>query len=150
MKYTTEIIIDLPLSKVIAIFENPELLPDWQRGLKYSKLIKGENGEVGAKRKLKVDLEIKTIIMIETIIKKKLPNEWHGKYSANGIDSIQKNYFKAINENQTHWKNESEFKFHGAMRIISKIMPGIFKQRGEQVMTDFKAFAEREVSQRKK
>jgi len=149
MKYDTQIIIDLPIENVIGIFENTDNLPDWQRGLIYSKLIKGKNGEVGAKRKLKIDLEIKTIIMIETIIKKNLPHEWHGKYTANGIESIQKNYFKQVNKNQTHWINQSEFKFHGAMRIISKILPNIFKNRGEQVMIDFKAFAERGISQRK-
>ncbi len=147
MKYDTQIIIDLPIENVIGIFENTDNLPDWQRGLIYSKLIKGKNGEVGAKRKLKIDLEIKTIIMIETIIKKNLPHEWHGKYTANGIESIQKNYFKQVNKNQTHWINQSEFKFHGAMRIISKILPNIFKNRGEQVMIDFKAFAERGISQ---
>ncbi|MCH8535897.1 MAG: SRPBCC family protein [Flavobacteriaceae bacterium] len=149
MKYTTEIKIDLPIEKVIDIFENPNLLPDWQRGLLYSKLIKGSNGEVGAKRKLKIDLEIRTIIMIETILKKELPHQWHGKYSANGIDSVQKNFFEALNENQTHWMNESEFQFHGGMRIVSKLMPNIFKNRSEQVMKDFKLFAEKGISQRK-
>jgi len=149
MRYTTEITINLPLPDVIKIFEDPNLLPDWQSGLLYSKLVKGQNGEVGSKRKLKIDLDIRTIVMIETILKKELPHLWHGKYTANGIDSIQKNYFKPINESQTHWLNESEFKFHGAMRIISKIMPNIFKNRSEQVMKDFKEFAEKGVSQRK-
>ena len=149
MKYTTEITIDLPLDAVIKIFENPDLLPDWQRGLLYSKLIKGENGEVGSKRKLKIDLDIRKIVMIETILKKELPHEWHGRYTANGIDSVQKNYFEQINERQTLWVNESEFKFHGAMRVVSKIMPNIFKNRSEQVMKDFKLFSEKGISQRK-
>ena len=149
MKYTTEITIDLPLDAVIKIFENPDLLPDWQRGLLYSKLIKGENGEVGSKRKLKIDLDIRKIVMIETILKKELPHKWHGRYSANGIDSVQKNYFEQINERQTLWVNESEFKFHGAMRVVSKIMPNIFKNRSEQVMKDFKLFSEKGISQRK-
>lgn len=147
MKYTTEIYIDLSLTKVISLFENPDLLKHWQRGLKSNKLIKGVNGEIGAKRKLKINLEGRQITMFETIIDKKLPDYWHGKYTGNGFTSTQKNYFKSVSHEETHWKSFSEFKFSGFMRIVSKIVPHIFKKRSELIMQDFKAFAEKGTSQ---
>lgn len=149
MKYTTSINIDLPRSKVIALFEDATKLLDWQRGLQSTKLLKGKNGEIGAKRKLKIILEGQQISMFETIIDKHLPDYWHGKYSGKGFTSVQKNYFEAKSDKQTYWKCESQFEFSGFMILISKLLPGIFKKRSRLVMQDFKAFAEKGISQRK-
>jgi hypothetical protein len=142
MEYKTEIIINKPRQEIIDVFENPSLLPLWQRGLERSRLLSGESGEVGSKRKLYITIEGQSIKMIETIIKKNLPKEWHGKYSSKGIESIQKNYFEDLNENQTKWTSYSEFKFSGFMKVISKLLPEIFKKRSVLVQKDFKAFIE--------
>ncbi|GAA0763853.1 SRPBCC family protein [Psychroflexus lacisalsi] len=142
MKYITEVIIDKPRQEIIDAFENPDLLPHWQRGLKRSRVISGENGEVGTKRKLYITMEGQSIKMTETILKKDLPNEWHGRYTSKGMESTQKNYFEAINENQTKWTSYSEFKFSGFMVLVSKLLPDIFKKRSKVVQQDFKAFIE--------
>jgi hypothetical protein len=148
MKYTTQIQIDLPRNRVIELFENPDLLPDWQRGLQKTKLLKGENGEIGAKRKLKITIEGRKVTMFETITEKNLPHFWHGTYTGNGFSSSQKNYFEAIEANKTFWKCESEFSFTGFMKLISQLLPNLFKKRSTLVMKDFKAFAEKGISQR--
>ena len=87
-------------------------------------------------------MEGQSIKMTETILKKNLPDEWHGKYTSKGIESIQKNYFEELNENQTKWSCYSEFKFSGFMKLISKLAPDIFKNRSKQVQQDFKAYIE--------
>lgn len=148
MKYETEININLPRKKVIELFENPDLLPDWQRGLVSTQLINGQNGEIGAKRKLKIELENQKITMFETIIDKQLPNYWHGLYTGKGFESVQKNYFEEVDHHQTYWRCESEFKFSGFMVIISKLLPSIFEKRSITVMKDFKTFAENGISQK--
>jgi hypothetical protein len=142
MKYTTEIIIDKPRKEIIEIFEDSSLLPHWQRGLKRSRVISGKDGEVGSKRKLYINMEGQSIKMTELIIKKDLPEQWHGKYSAKGMESIQKNYFEAISDNKTKWTCHSEFKFSGFMILVSKLLPDIFKKRSKLVQQDFKAFIE--------
>ena len=142
MKYTTNIILELPRNKVIQLFEDSSLLEYWQRGLKSTKLIKGKDGEVSSKRKLKIELEGQKITMFETIIDKKLPDYWHGLYTGKGFKSTQKNYFTMVDKNKTHWKCESEFKFSGFMILVSKVLPDIFKKRSNLVMKDFKNFAE--------
>jgi hypothetical protein len=142
MEYKTEIIINKPRQEIIDVFENPSLLPLWQRGLERSRPLSGKNGEEGSKRKLYITIEGQSIKMTETIIKKNLPKEWHGKYSSKGIESIQKNYFEDLNENQTKWTSYSEFKFSGFMKVISKLLPEIFKKRSVLVQKDFKAFIE--------
>lgn len=142
MEYKTEIIINKPRQEIIDAFENSSLLPHWQRGLKRSRLLSGRNGEVGSKRKLYITIEGQSIKMTETIIKKNLPAEWHGEYSSKGMESVQKNYFEDISENQTKWTSYSQFKFSGFMKVISKLLPEIFKKRSVLVQKDFKAFIE--------
>ncbi|SDG70373.1 SRPBCC family protein [Psychroflexus sediminis] len=142
MTYTTEIIIDRPREEIIKVFEDSSLLPHWQRGLKRSRVISGKEGEVGSKRKLYISIEGQSIKMTETIIKKNLPEEWHGNYTAKGMESIQKNYFEAIEDHKTKWTSYSEFKFSGFMKLISKLLPDIFKKRSVLVQQDFKAFIE--------
>jgi len=146
MKYITEIIVDKPLDDVMDLFKNPDNLKSWQRGLRSTKLLKGENGKEGAKRKLKINLEGRNITMIETITKCDLPHHWHAKYSSNGLVSFQYNYFEAKNNSQTYWKTTSEFRFSGFMKIVGNVLPGLFKRRSETVMKDFKAFAEKGIS----
>ncbi|WP_019038968.1 SRPBCC family protein [Psychroflexus tropicus] len=142
MKYSTEIIIQKPRQEIIEVFENSDLLPHWQRGLKRSRVVSGKAGEVGSKRKLYIRMEGQNIKMTETILKKKLPEEWHGKYSSKGMESIQKNYFEALTSNETKWTSYSEFKFSGFMKLVSTILPDIFKKRSVLVQQDFKAFIE--------
>lgn len=146
MKYDTEISVDKPIEEVMDLFKNPDYLECWQRGLKSTKLLKGVSGEKGAKRKLEINLEGREITMIETITKSDLPHHWHAKYTSQGLVSFQYNYFEAVNENETYWKTTSEFKFSGFMRIVGKVLPGLFKRRSETVMKDFKAFAEKGIS----
>ncbi|MBZ9628035.1 SRPBCC family protein [Psychroflexus sp. CAK57W] len=142
MKYTTEIIIDKPREDILKVFEDPDLLPHWQRGLKRSRVISGKGGEVGSKRKLYITIEGQSIKMTETIIKKNLPEEWHGKYTSKGMESLQKNYFEALSENKTRWTSYSEFEFTGFMKLISKLLPDLFKKRSVMVQQDFKVFVE--------
>lgn len=146
MEYTTKCYIDKPIEEVIAVFEDTTKLKDWQRGLISSELIKGEAGEVGSKRRLKILLEGQKINMIETIIHKNLPHEWHGRYTSKGLESIQKNFFTAEKNNQTKWVSESKFTFSGWMLLISKVLPQVFKNRSELVMKDFKNFIENGIS----
>lgn len=59
--------------------------------------------------------------------------------------SLQKNYFKAKAQDKTYWKTTSEFQFEGYMKIVGKLLPGIFKKRSKSVMLDFKEFAEKGI-----
>lgn len=146
MKYTTEITVNKPIEEVMDLFKNPDNLKSWQRGLKSTKLLKGNSGEVGAKSKLEINLEGRDITMIETITKCDLPQHWHAKYTSQGLVSYQYNYFEALNDSETYWKTTSEFQFSGFMRIVGKVLPGLFKKRSETVMKDFKKFAEEGIS----
>ena len=56
MKYSTEIEINLPLKKVIELFDNSENLKKWMPDLVSFEHLSGEPGQVGAKSKMRYQM----------------------------------------------------------------------------------------------
>ena len=142
MKYTVEIDIDLPRSRVIELFDSTENMKKWQEGLVSAEHLSGTPGEVGAKMKLKYKMGKREVEMIETITKRNLPDEFAGTYDAKGVHNIVDNTFIEISDSKTKWVAYQEFQMKGMMKIIAFIMPGAFKKQSMKYMKDFKAFAE--------
>ena len=142
MKYTKEIIINLPRKDVLTKMENPDNFKHWQDGFISNKHISGQPGIEGARSMLSFRMGKRKIEMIETIIKNNLPDELHTTYQAKGVYNIQKNYFKEVDKNTTKWVSYNEFKFSGFMKLIGFIMPGAFEKQSLKYMQNFKSFAE--------
>lgn len=147
MKYTTEVMIDLPRQKVLQLLDDPENMKHWQRGLQGYKMLSGNPGTEGAKMELHYKMGKREILMIETIIKQDLPDEWHATYDAKGVHNLQKNYFHDLDGKRTHWVSETTFEFSGLfMKLMGKLMPKAFKKQSQKYLEDFKAFAEQGTS----
>ena len=146
MKYSHEIIINLPRQKVLDIFDNQENLAKWQKGLVSFTNVSGEAGEVGAVSKLKYKMGKRDIEMVETIIKKDLPKEFHFKFEAKGVWNEVKNFFEENDSESTKWISDNDFRGKGMIRLMMFLMPGAFKKQSLQYMKDFKNFAEKGIS----
>ncbi|NNF19370.1 MAG: SRPBCC family protein [Flavobacteriaceae bacterium] len=143
MKYTTEIVIDLPREKVIGIMDNTDNLKHWQKGLISANAISGEPGKEGSKMELHYKMGKRELVLIETILTRDFPEAFHATYDTKGVHNFQKNYFKEEGDNQTRWISETKFEFSGFfMKLMAFLMPGAFKKQSLQYMRDFKAFAE--------
>ncbi|WP_372944808.1 SRPBCC family protein [Muriicola sp.] len=143
MKYLTEITVEVPLAEFIKKFDNPENMKLWQKDLISVEHLSGIPGKEGAQMELHYKMGKREIVMIETILKRNLPHEFHGTYDAKGVHNIVKNYFKSLGENSTKWIVESEFQFSGFfMKMMAFLMPGAFKKQTLKFMRDFKNFAE--------
>ena len=90
MKYSTEIIIDQPREKVIKKLDSVENLKHWQRGLLKAEPLSGELGAEGSKMELHYKMGKRELVMIETILKRELPNKFHATYDTKGVHNIQK------------------------------------------------------------
>jgi hypothetical protein len=143
MKYQAEIIINLPIDKVIELFDNPENLKHWQPGLVSFEPISGEPGQAGSKSKLKYKMGNREVEMVETITRKNLPFEFSGTYEAKGVYNEVRNYFTPLGPQKTRYSMDNIFRFKGFMKIIGFFMPGAFKKQSQQFLEQFKAFAER-------
>lgn len=147
MKYTSEIVIDLPREAVIRALDNPDNMKHWQKGLMGYKVIEGTPGEKGAKMELEYQMGKRNMVMVETIIKNEFPAEFHAHYDAKGVHNEQRNYFYEMQGGKTKWVSDSEFKFAGVgMKIIGFLMPGAFKKQSIKYLNDFKNFAEKGTS----
>ncbi len=142
MKYTNEVIIDLPLKKVLELFDSEENMFKWQPELISFEHVSGEKGEVGAKSNLLYKMGKREVEMVETIIKKDLPGEFNFTYEAKGVWNEMKNSFEEVDPSKTKWISHSEFRFSGFMKIIGFLMPGSFKKQSQLALDRFKAFAE--------
>ena len=145
MKYNCEIEIDLPLNRVIELFDSTENLYKWQPGLISFEHLSGEPGQVGAKSKLQYNMGKREIEMIETITERKLPDELSCTYDAKGVFNSVKNNFVELTPNRTKWVTENEFQFSGFMKLMGLLMPGAFKKESNKYLQQFKDFAESEV-----
>lgn len=144
MKYTVETEINLPIARVVELFDDPENLKHWQPGLISFEPISGTPGQPGAKSKLKYKMGKREIEMIETITVRNLPQEFSGTYEAKGVFNIVKNYFRPVSDNKTKYINETEFQFSGFMKLIGFLMPGAFRKESEKYLRQFKEFAEKQ------
>lgn len=144
MKYDTEMVIELPRDRVIELFDNPDNLARWQRGLQSFELVSGEAGQPGAKSRLLYDMNGRKVEMIETVETRSLPDEFSGTYEASGVWNRVVNRFYQDGEARTRWVLESEFRFSGLMKIMAIFMRGSFPKQTHQMMLDFKTFAEGE------
>jgi uncharacterized membrane protein len=142
MKYTCEIEINQPIDKVVALFDNPENMGKWMEGLQRFEHLSGTPGQPGAKSKLYFKMGKRDLEMIETIVKRDLPNEFSGTYDANGVHNIISNKFIKLSEKKTKYVTEQEFQFKGFMKIIGFLMPGAFRKQSMKYLQAFKKFAE--------
>ncbi len=147
MKYTSEIIIELPRKDVINKLDSAENMKHWQKGLvKYETLSKDPRA-VGTQMKLEYQLGKRNMVLTETILKIDFPNEFHATYDTKGMHNIQKNYFHEIDAQTTKWVSESEFQFGSfMMKAMGFLMPGAFKKQSMTYLNDFKGFAEKGTS----
>ena len=144
MKYTTQIDINLPLDKVIELFDNPDNMKHWQPTLVSFEHMSGEAGQSGAKSKLIYQMGKRKVVMIETITKRNLPEEFTATYDANGVYNVQKNTFVALDDNTSRWESHTEFKFSGMMKVIAFFMGSKgFQKETMKFHQQFKDFAEK-------
>lgn len=142
MKYKLEIEIDLPRSKVIELFDNPDNLKLWQPGFISMEYISGTQGEVGAKYRLNYQMGKRKVEMIETITAKNLPDNFSGTYEAKNVWNHIQNNFYEVGPAKTKWVTENEFRVKGFMKLMVFFMPGAFKKQSFEYMRLFKEFAE--------
>ena len=143
MKYSTEIDIQLPLNKVITLFDNPDNLKHWQPNLVSFEPVSGETGQPGAKSKLVYQRGKRRIEMIETITERDLPKAFSGSYETKGVFNTQQNTFIALDGHTTKWYAKTDFKFSGVMKVVALFMGmGAFRKETMKFQEQFKAFAE--------
>ena len=149
--YQNRIELEKDIQAVVSVFSDRHQIADWQRGFISMEEKKGEPGANGSTAELTYNNRGREMKMMETITDNGLPHHFHGHYEMPGIRNIQRNFFDDLGHGRTLWRSETEFQFDSfAMRLMGKLMPGMFKKTSQRFMDDFKDWIENGHSARQK
>lgn len=142
MRYQLEMSIEAPREKIIAYFDDLEHYRAWQPGFVSYASIRGGLDEVGRQTRLVYKMGKRDSEMIETVTVRNPPVEYAATYEAGGVWNLVENRFDVVDANTTKWTLVSEFRCKGFMRLLTILMPGMFKNQTQSYMKYFKAFVE--------
>ncbi|MDN5200245.1 SRPBCC family protein [Fulvivirgaceae bacterium BMA10] len=147
MRFICSVEIDLPVAKVIELFDNVDNIKEWQDGFVSYEHLSGTPGEPGATSRLVYQTEGGEIELIETIVVKNLPEEFIGTYEAKSMVNTMRNSFTSLGENKTRYDTEIEYTaFYGFIpKMMAFLMPGLFRKQTQKWLNQFKVFAEKEA-----
>lgn len=150
MKFTCSVEIDLPIEKVVVLFDNPKNLIEWQDGFVAIEPISGTPGEPGSKSKMIYMIGDREMEIIETIKVNNLPKEKTGIYEHVHMVNTMTTRFIELAPNKTKYEAEIEYtQFNGFVpKLMAFLMPGVFKKQTQKWLNQFKAFAENESQSR--
>ena len=141
--YTVEVEIALPRDRVIELFDNPDNLFKWQKGLQSFEHLSGEPGQPGAKSKLVYLNDKNRIELIETVTVRDLPDEFSGAYEWSGGRNTLRNRFIELGPESTKWESTCAYEFSSLMlKVMGFLLPGMFRKQNLGFLHAFKAFCE--------
>ena len=132
--------------KVVELFLDPANLKEYQDGFVEKKLISGESNKDGAISKLYYKYGKKEMELQETVVSNKLPDEFEAFYHHIHMDNTMKCKFIKIDDDNTRYEYEFEYvRIDWVMpKLISILLPGMYRKQGEKWMVQFKEFVERQ------
>ena len=146
MKFECSTIINLPLEKTVALFNNEANLYHWQDGLQRIDHLEGVPGQVGARSRMFFKNKKYEFELIETILVSNLPYELKGLYQHEHMDNTMKCRFIELGNSRTKYEYEFEYtRMNWVMpRLIAILFPGMYRRQGEKWMKQFKEFVEKQ------
>ena len=115
MKYQCTITINLPIDRVLQIWQDESHFYEWQNGFQSIEHLSGIKNTKGAQSKIILDGPPK-IELIETILVSDLPREKIGLYEHKHMTNTQTTRFRAIDHNTMEYISEVEYtQFNGIM-----------------------------------
>ena len=145
MNFTCSVEIKKPINEVVALFDNPENLSEWQDGFIRMETISGTPGEVGSKSRMLYKMGKGTMELIETILVNDLPNELKGQYEHKHMDNTMSNRFTTLPNGDTLYEAEIHYTaFKGfIVKVMKTLFPGMFKKQVQKWLNQFRDFCEK-------
>ena len=146
MKFTCSVVVQKPIDRTVALWNDPDNLKEWQDGFLGIEHLSGEPEAVGSKYKFRYKMGRGEFDLIETVMINDLPGQFKALYEHKNMSNTMDSRFTALDENTTRWDAEIEYTImRGFMiKLMSWIMPGMFKKQTQKWFDQFKEFAERQ------
>lgn len=146
MKHEGSIIINKPRELVTTIFINSDYNKEYQDGFVKKELISGQLGKTGSKSKMYYQYGKRPMILTEEILKNDLPYSFEAFYHHKHMDNTMICTFTEITPNKTEYKYKYEYtRINWFLpRLISILLPSMYRKQGDKWMTQFKEFVEKQ------
>jgi uncharacterized protein YndB with AHSA1/START domain len=129
VKFTIETELAKPIDVVWRAFDNTENLKFWMPTLKEFQQISGTPGQPGAVSRLTFFENGKEIVMDETVLSRREPSEFSGRYDTEFGANQVANRFEPMAGGQTKWTLDAEFSFKGFFRFLAPVFRGMIRKR---------------------
>lgn len=144
MKFALELPLQKSRDEVWKAFDNPENTKIWQPSLVNFETSSGIQGQPGAVSKLTYKEGKREFSLIEKVTDRAEPDRFDVIYENEFADNSVNNTFVIVNDNETLWRMEVEFKFKTLiMKLIGPSMKTNYILRTERDMQRFKEFVEK-------
>ena len=142
MKFRHEIIIDADQASVWTAFDDPENLSAWQPTLASYTRKSGEEGQPGAVAELVYEEHGRQVALTETVTERREPHFMAGTYESDVGNALIVNHFEDAGNGRTRWVMYGNHSFRGLFRFLGIFFVGKIRRRNEDMMNNFKLFAE--------
>ena len=144
MRFTCTVDVDLPIERVVELYDDPANREHWQDGYLRAEPFSGIPGELGAKARLLFRQGKGEMELIETITVRNPPYEFSATYEHEHMVNTMTNRLTSLDAKTTRWEAVLDYtKFNGFMpRLMAMLMPGMFKRQTQKWLDQFKVFSE--------
>ena len=142
MEYTQSIVVQVPRERFIELFDNSANMSQWMDGLLTFEPQTGVPGEDGSTSRMTFKHGRGTMEMVETILRRQMPDHFDATYDAKGVHNVCNNQFIDVDGTSTKWVAHNIFEMRGFMKIIGLLFGASFRKESYKTMEAFKTFAE--------
>lgn len=147
LRYTSEIIINKPITSCFSEFVNLHSMKHWQEGLISTEHISGVPKDIGSTMQLNYQFGSQKMKLTESVTHRENNASIHFNFDTKVMHNIQRNSFETIDKTTTKWICKNEF-FPRSLsaRIMLLLLPKTFKKQTQKYLTNFKNYVENGTS----
>lgn len=136
------VVIDRPFDEVWAIFNEPELQPDWLDMMKSFKQVKGKGNAKGAVQTVVFTRDSGDTELNVTVLKNDGAGHIVARYEGMQLPFVLTSTFSEADDDSTEWHAEIEVKLNLLQKALAPILGGAMRELAENMGDDFKAYVE--------
>ena len=129
MRLAVQTEIDRPIDEVWRAFTNPANIPRWMPTLSSIDHVAGEPGRPGAMARLVFFENGRSIVMDETVLARRDPNEFVARFDSTHGANVIANKFEPQDDGRTLWTLDSVFTFRGPLKLLMFFFKGVIHKR---------------------
>lgn len=142
MEVEHAVVIERPLDEVWAIFDDPDLLLEWQSALVAYEQIEGEPGEDGSVSRQTIERSGREVELTVTVLDRREPEFMKLHYEGLQLPFEISNTFTSVDGSKTEWHAVIDVRLNLMQKALGPVLKGPLANLAEQNGEDFKHYAE--------